>query len=361
MPLRAFINEIETISIDLDNARWNELKKLVKSQSSVVRLPCCNQNGYLRTSSAGLKHFVHSKSQNNCDWKPESAEHLKSKIEIIEACKESGWNAIPEYSEENWRADVLATNGTTRIAFEVQWSKQTLEETKFRQERYKNSGVRGCWFFKTAPKEMRDYDENNLKASKEIPAFKIFKDTNSNIQAHLNHEQLTLNSLVKKLLNRHLRVCNKTRAKLKQEVEIILFETSCWKCNEPQHLWTVERNLTTVCNQKFHSFHSSWDNEDLDKSPEVYNALKNYLKSEDGKSLRIGELKKRNSKMAQTTYLSHGCYKCDSIFGDFYIMEEKSYAYHNTKNLRFKVELMKTDLIYNKAHWCFSESNEFCE
>ncbi|NTW18443.1 MAG: hypothetical protein HGA42_02055, partial [Nostocales cyanobacterium W4_Combined_metabat2_030] len=42
------------------------------------------------------------------------------------------------------------------------------------------SNVRGCWFFRTAPKELREYDEH-LKADKEIPAFKIFKDENSMI------------------------------------------------------------------------------------------------------------------------------------------------------------------------------------
>jgi len=184
MPFRAYIDEEEIISIDQTDHQWNDLKKRLKNNESSLKLPCCNQDGFLRTSSKGLKHFVHLKSDNSCDWKPESPEHLKAKIEIIEACRLNGWKAIPEFVGTNWRADVLAVKNDKKIAFEVQWSKQTFEETKFRQDRYKESNVRCCWFFRTAPKELRNYDDT-LIADKDIPSFKIFKDENSNILGQL--------------------------------------------------------------------------------------------------------------------------------------------------------------------------------
>jgi len=361
MPLRAFVNEIETISIDLDNERWSDLKKLVKSHSSVVRLPCCNQNGYLRTSSTGLKHFVHSNSRHNCDWKPESAEHLKSKIEIIEACKESGWKAIPEFSENNWRADVLAIRGKTRIAFEVQWSRQTLEETKFRQERYRNSSVRGCWLFRTAPKEMRKFVEPDLKADNEIPAFKIFIDENSNIQAQMNSEQLSLRSLVNNLLNRKLKICKKIRVKTKQEVEIIFFETVCWKCEKPQHLWTVEQNLIAACDLPYLANGNLWNCTELDKNPAIHKAVLEILKTNAGSSLSIGTLKHRFQKKNNKSILSHGCFFCDSIFSDYYLKSEKIHSYYDTRNIRKKVDLEMNDLRVDFEHWCFSENGDFCE
>ena len=179
MPLRAYLDNEEIISIDQTDDRWKDLKKLIKKNSS-LQLACCKQNGFLRTSSKGLKHFVHTRLENTCDWKPESPEHLKAKIEIIEACKENGWKAIPEYSEANWRADVLAIQNEKRIAFEVQWSKQSFEETRLRQERYKESNVRGCWFFRTAPNELREFFYTSLIADKDIPAFKIFKESKQN-------------------------------------------------------------------------------------------------------------------------------------------------------------------------------------
>lgn len=358
MPLRAYIDNEEIISIDLTEEQWNDLKKQVK-KGSAVNLPCCNQSGFLRVSSKGLKHFVHSKSDNTCDWKPESPEHLKAKIEIIEACKENGWKAIPEFSETNWRADVLAIQDDKRIAFEVQWSKQTFEETKFRQDRYKESNVRGCWFFRTAPKELRDYDDT-LNADKEIPAFKIFKDDNSNIVGQLKQTQLPLKKLVDSLLKRKLKFCENIRLKQKQEVTIVFFETSCWKCHKHQHCYTVEQNLLTICNQDFHLMGTLWDSDDIDKQPQVYEAVKQIIASENGKDFKVGQLKKRFSKTVQDSYLSHGCYYCDVIFGDFYLTTEKIEGQNEPTAVRHKVEIDFGVTKQEGQHWCYSD-NEHCE
>jgi len=360
MPLRAYIDNEEIISINLSDEYWNDLKKRIKSKDSLLTLPCCKQKGFLRTSSKGLKHFVHAKSVNTCDWKPESIEHLKAKIEIIKACEENGWKSIPEFSETNWRADVLATKNEKKIAFEVQWSKQTYEETKFRQDRYKESNVRGCWFFRTAPKELRNYDDS-LIADKEIPAFKIFKDEDSNIIAQLKQTQLPLKSLVDSLLKRKIKFCEHIRLKPRQEVTIVFFETICWKCHKPQHLWTIEQNLLTVCNQDFYLMGSMWDSDDIDKSPKIYEAVKQYLRTENGKHLKIGELKKRYSKTVNESYLSHGCFYCDSIFGDWFLNTEKIDGQNNPQSIRHKIELDLGIIKEEGKHWCYSENGEFCE
>lgn len=87
MPLRAYIEDKEIVSIDLNDEEWSALKARLKAKEIVLTLPCCGQEGFLRTSNRGLKHFVHLKSANPCDWKPESAEHLKAKVAIMEACR----------------------------------------------------------------------------------------------------------------------------------------------------------------------------------------------------------------------------------------------------------------------------------
>ena len=268
MPLRAHIEDKVIVSIDLNDEEWSVLKARLKAKEIVLTLPCCGQEGFLRTSNRGLKHFVHSKSANPCDWKPESAEHLKAKVAIMEACREQGWNAIPEFSEANWRADVLAVQGDKRIAFEVQWSRQTYEETRLRQERYKASNVRGCWLFRIVPKEMSDYDKT-LVADKEIPAFKILKDENSNILAHVGSVQMPLKALISNLLARKLKFCEHIRSAPKQKVTIIFFEMKCWKCGTPQYCYTVEPSLKSVCDCDFDVERSSWDDHDIDKHPGV--------------------------------------------------------------------------------------------
>jgi Competence protein CoiA-like family len=359
MPLRAYIDNQEIISIDQTDEQWNDLKRRLKNDSSLT-LSCCKQEGFLRTSSKGLKHFVHSKSDNTCDWKPESPEHLKAKIEIIEACKENGWKAIPEFSETNWRADVLAIQNEKRIAFEVQWSKQTYEETKFRQDRYKESNVRGCWFFRTAPKELRSYDDS-LNADKDIPAFKIFKDENSNIIGQLKQTQLPIKELVDSLLKRKLKFCEHIRLKPNQEATIVFFDTSCWKCKKEQHCYTVEQNLLTVCDQNFYLMGSMWDSGGLDKKPQIYAAVNQILKSDIGKNLKVGQLKKRFSKTVQDSYLSHGCFYCDAIFGDFYLRTEKMEGQNDSNSIRQKVNIDLGAIKEQGHHWCYSDNGQHCE
>lgn len=360
MPLRAYIDNEEIISIDQDDKQWEDIKKRLKSKESVLILPCCKQVGFLRTSSKGLKHFVHIKSDNICDWKPESPEHLRAKIDIIEACKEIGWKAIPEFSETKWRADVLAIQNGKRIAFEVQWSKQTFEETKFRQERYKESNVRGCWFFRITPKELRDFNNNPL-ANKEIPAFKILQDSEGNIIAQLGLEQQPLKSLVNRLLKRQLRFCEHIRLKPKQKVSIVFNEITCWKCNKPQHIWTVKQNLQTVCNQHFYVMRSDWDSDDIDKHPKVYEAVKEFLNTESGKNIRVGQLKKRPSGIVGKRYLSYGCYSCDIIFGDFHLRADKSEVPNNPRSIVYETEIDLGMMREEEKHWCYSENGDFCE
>lgn len=216
----------------------------------------------------------------------------------------------------------MAIQGNKKIAFEVQWSKQTLEDTLFRQDRYKESNVKGCWFFRTAPKELRDYDKN-IKANKDIPAFKISKDEESNIIANVEGRQMPLKTLVSSLLTRKLKFCENIRLKPKQEVTIVFFETNCWKCQKLQHLYTVEQNLTSICNIDFHLYGSMWNSEDIDKNAQVYEAVKQFLKTESGELLKVGALKERYSNTVGHSYLSHGCFYCNVIWGDFPLHTEK--------------------------------------
>ncbi len=321
MPLRAYIEDKEIVSIDLNDEEWNALKTRLKAKEIALTLPCCGQEGFLRTSNRGLKHFVHPRSANPCDWKLESAEHLKAKVAIMEACREQGWNAIPEFSEADWRAGVLAVQGDKRIAFEVQWSRQTYEEIRLRQERYKASNVRGCWLFRIVPKEMSDYDKT-LIADKEIPAFKILKDENSNILAQVGPVQMPLKALISNLLARKLKFCEHIRLAPKQQVTIIFFEMKCWKCRKPQYCYTVEPSMKSVCIRDFDVERFSWDDHDIDKHPEIYAAVQDFLQTEEGRQFKVGPVKRRYSRTVTDSYLSHGCYSCDVIFGDFHLIEK---------------------------------------
>lgn len=363
MPLRAIINnEREIISIELSDDQWNDLRRGLKSKKLTLTLPCCDQNGFLRISSRGYKHFVHSGSRTNCDWKPETFEHLKAKIEIIEACKERGWKAIPEFSEDGWRADVLAIKGEHRIAFEVQWSTQTFDDTKFRQNRYKESNVRGCWFFRKLTKTLTNED-GTLFVDRDIPAFLIdYKKEEDYVLAQVGRKQLPLRVLVSDLLKKKYKFCEHINIRAEQKVKVLLFETICWKCNRTQHCYTIGSELLTVC----YNIHSTKKNAtelyQLDKTPEVFEGVMNALEAKELYQFKIGPIKKRYSLLKEKLIESHGCVYCDSIFDDFPINIEKKQALrkpdqHYSLIVSFTFEERKE----KHKHWCFSEENYFCE
>jgi hypothetical protein len=158
-----------------------------------------------------------------------------------------------------------------------------------------------------------------------------------------------------------LKFCEHLTLKPKQEVTIVFFDTSCWKCHKPQQLWTVEKNLATICNQEFYLMGSMWNNDDIDKNPKIYDAIKQFLQTEKGKDLKIGQLKERYSKTVNEKYLSHGCFYCDTIFGDWFLNTEKMYAQNDPNCIRFKSEIEFEKTIEVGQHWCYSDNGEFCE
>lgn len=360
MPLRALVNGIDKISIDYSDQEWIQLKSDIKNDTSTVLLGCCREKGFLRTSSRGLKHFVHYKVNSNCNWKPETMEHLLSKAEVIKACHECGWEAIPEYSESDWRADVLARNNNIRIAFEIQWSKQTLEETKIRQAKYDQSKVRGCWFFKSVPRELESIHES-IEELKEVPLFKIVKTEDGQILVKHNSIDCTLKDFVKKLLNREVRFCNHLNSKLVQEVQISIFPFKCWKCFKEQYLYTISSPLVSYCGKEITPINTLWNAEDLDKHPNIINAVREFIESNNADEIKIGKIKERYSHTVHKRYLSHGCYYCDAIFGDFFLSDLKAEVLYDPALFSFKCTVQLGDNKREHPHWCISTGDGFCE
>ncbi|MBI3518668.1 MAG: hypothetical protein HY062_04835 [Bacteroidetes bacterium] len=357
MPLRAFVNGQEKISICYSDDEWISIKEGIKTDSVKIILPCCQQHGFLRTSSKGLKHFIHAKGQNSCDWKPETPEHLKAKVEVVNACIENGWKAIPEHSENDWRADVLAVKNDARIAFEIQWSSQTAATTQFRQDRYKESKVRGCWFFRTVPKEYRKW-KDNYYAIKEIPFFKINKSDDDSMIVNFNKSELPIGDFVSSLLNKQIKFCENYRAETNQEIEIVFFETSCWRCHEIQHLYTVDTRIQSRCKTEMYLESEMWDNKGIDKHPNVIKAVLEIVKANP--EFKIGTVKNRFSKTAFHRFLSFGCYSCDVILGDFHLQTEKMEALNGPRNHTFKVKVDLGTVTEEGHHWCYSPEHKHC-
>jgi competence CoiA-like predicted nuclease len=107
----------------------------------------------LKRSSLGTHFFAHQRT-GACNTEPESREHLLAKETTARAALSVGWNATTESRDPAeppaWIADVLCTRAKkpAKIAFEIQWTRQTHAETERRQTAYASAGVRGLWLMR---------------------------------------------------------------------------------------------------------------------------------------------------------------------------------------------------------------------
>ena len=139
MPLSALADGREVVATWLDDCAWNEL------DPATLTAKCCGEQMHRRTSSRGLRHFVHHR-RGECESAPESWQHLAVKAAVADAVRETGWEPSVEAIGDGWVADVLATSaGQTPFAFEVQWTRQTPRDHLKRTRRYLGSGVQPVW------------------------------------------------------------------------------------------------------------------------------------------------------------------------------------------------------------------------
>ncbi len=360
MPLRAIIENKEVISTFLSKEEWISLRNYIKSNNVDVLISQTFKKGYLRTSKLGLQHFAHKKGEKPENWKPESQQHLLAKSEVLLGCKDAGWDAKSEFSENDWIADVIAIKGKIRVAFEIQWSRQSYEKTLERQNKFKNSNVRGCWFIKNPPKEICDW-EKKIIAEKETPIFRIYETEKGEICIDLYGNKIPIRQFVKALLNHKIKYCTHLVSKENQNIEIIFSEIKCWKCKTNQHIYIIQDTLESKCGQQIELQDDDWSNNSFKHNPQIHNIVNNFLKTEKGKSIKIGEIKKRYSNTIKSSYISFGCIKCDSLFGDFYLPNAFAYKFEHKNYLSIFADIELPKIKEEHPHWCFSESKEFCE
>jgi len=358
MPLRAFFGGRELLAPLMSDEEWLNLK----AQRPKVRLCCCDSTGYLRTSKLGTKHFVHDKDRI-CNWAPETWQHLLAKTEIVRVCQQFGYDAKTEVSGSDWRADVLATKTDRgqliKLAFEVQWSPQTLEETAARQAKYQRDGIRCCWLFRKLPTSA-DF------SCQDLPMFKLWLESKDALMVDASTRTLTLSEFMAALLSRHFKFASHYRVRQIQQFKVVFLAVICWRCQQQHYLYYIPNaGYYSKCGIKIdEGAFGAFDSNFWLFRPELIQAVKNYLKTEAGKTIRMGEIKKRYSKTVRRSYMSFGCKKCDAIWGDhfyFEAMSEAWYGYIPTIELDLQISLNPPLNLNSRPHWCYSPTGSFCD
>lgn len=365
MPLRAIINGVDVIASFMTDDEWSQLKQRIKAEKLDVRMPCCGAQAHLRTSKYGVHHFYHKK-KGDCTSPPETWQHLKAKQEIVLACREAGYDARTEVEGEGWRADVLAEKGNARIAFEVQWSPQSWEVTKQRQQKFKDAGVRGCWFFKRLP----DY----YYPTGDVPSFALHVTTDACTVIFYTDDasqEIPLSQFISLLLNSKLRFCDQFRAAPAQDVEIKLMPYPCWTCGVFYYVYQVTNRFTTGCGQEMY-YEDYFNNPESDVyfafHPEVKRAVKRYATS---KGIELGHFTRYRRKSSGIRLNAFKCPHCDALLGHNYLMEvyysDRVYASMPVITAMIPIHFKNPPVIreeldgyFPQSHWCFPDDGAFC-
>jgi Competence protein CoiA-like family len=361
MPLRALLHQHEILAPSLPSGEWEALRERLQGDRGSLTLPCCRGRAFQRTSPRGLQHFYHA-PESTCEDRGETLDHLTAKLAIVRGCEAAGYRATPEYTGHDWRADVLAARGPIRIAFEMQWSRLSMEETLQRQEKYNEVDIRGCWFFRVPPPGLRtSRSEQPLAARQDLPAFLIGGAPGDMPRVYLNGRHYPLEKFVTHLLRGNVRFRTHARIAPWQRVTLCFYEVRCWRCRERSHVYCLHRpTYTAPCGIEMALHRGQHDAAGPALRPEIQRAAYAFLLTDAGLSLRLGAMKPREVNGRQ--HLCFGCFHCDAPFPDDDLArcEDTVRSSNAWTTVHHSIVRMSGRFILNRPHWCFPHEGKYC-
>jgi hypothetical protein len=349
MPLRAEVGGELIVGPQVPNEKWKDLVRSARSGAVEVRLPGCNSPGHPRIRK-GLQHFAHNPGTGQvCTVHgAESAAHLHAKWIICQAARQAGWSADIEHAGQGWIADVLAWQERSgiKVALEVQWSRQTFDDYRTRQQSYKDCGVRAAWFARhTAHLQMNDSD---------VPIFELTRDDSDEFGVHLCGRTLPLPEVVTRLLTGQV----KRREQLTSDhaqISVDVYDHPCYKCGCLCLVWNVQRvEVAGRCGQPYPydlSRGSMWEGDRPEASREVRNAVTPVARDRD---LPTAILSIRYSNTVRHRYMAFSCPHCHALFGDFPLRQDLAYRDPD------EVLAVEGHVQVPYPHWCLNAGCGFC-
>lgn len=283
--------------------------------------------------------------------------HKRIQTQIAATCRRLGYATTEEHRGDGWRADVFADRGSDAVAFEVQLSNQSLARTLERQDHYSREGIRCCWLFQRPPHKLSS-------ERPDLPLFTVIEAPADSYHVSLsNRNEVPIELFVEQFLEGGIRFCRTARTHPDQNITLVFYEVLCWKCNAINHPYFIDGALRASCNAEIQPDEDLWESNRLGHRPEIIAAAKRFLTSPQGNCLRLGEIKPRYSKTVRKTYRSFGCHSCDSIFGDWFVMNAELDAMNGDGQVdRFDTAVrIEPSIVLPLPHWCYPAGREFCD
>ncbi|MDZ4765586.1 MAG: hypothetical protein SGI73_13630 [Chloroflexota bacterium] len=280
----------------------------------------------------------------------ETVQHQRAKSDIAAACARAGYSTRFEAIGDGWRADVLAfppAQPETRLAFEVQWSPLTFEDTLMRQRRYSEAGVRGCWFFRTPPPKLQTGDPLRLRARRDLPLFKLLVNADGSFDVALNGRLHRLGAFVEALLRRQIRFCTTARASGGARVQFAFIPMTCTVCGRIAHIDQPDFRLTAACGA-------------LVQPPDV-----NALTFAPAVRAAAEQSARANGYRVKALESGFACAYCGTPFAP-QAVEIAVYGSGRSVNERRALEdtteiALPAPMASHLGHWCYPPDGNFCD
>lgn len=246
---------------------------------------------------------------------------------ITDVCKANGWSAEENVKTEKWKADVVVEYGNYKVAFNVCKSPRKVEETyqAMRKER-----VCGCWLLLPS--------KNSTFLDSTLPCFYLIEadDIQVCFEPPYRNETspIALSDFVKSIVEGRIKLADKMKV---HYADVCFIENTCCKCGAKSHIYFISRLYsdegieTTESGLAFNTY--------------VIRAIQTHIASHPELGIRLGAIKPRYSKTVNDTYMSFGCCKCDSIFGDFFVQDAIMDCYYDTDKLpKIRIDLSEANI-----------------
>ncbi|WP_017326272.1 competence protein CoiA [Synechococcus sp. PCC 7336] len=247
MPLRARLNGKEIAAYSYDDRAWKRLKAAYRKNR--LQMACCDREAVPKTSKLGTQYFAH-KQKGDCPTAPETKEHLYLKDLAARAAAKNGWQVETESvgqtpEGEEWSADVLCSKQKSRMAIEIQWSHQSVEEYERRQRKYAASNVLGVWLYRLQGSKQKGY-KVELQDSYELPVFGIAHDRQTG-EMRVPKFRTGIEDFVSGMMSGRLKFSPKPGEVLTAQVlgAAVGEPETCWHCGCPMKYVTGFDIVTT--------------------------------------------------------------------------------------------------------------------
>lgn len=261
--------------------------------------------------------------------------------QIQNICQQQGWSTQKNVSCSTWKADLLVSYESYKVAFNIAKCPKNMEEAykEMRKER-----VCGCWLI--LPAKYSNVKYGNL------PCFPL-KENNDNISVGLykddinnKFDEITLNEFIPLLITGKVRHRDELYAKY---VDVCFYKRECPYCHNMSDVY-FSYKVISEDGSETESYYGDFESQ-------LYDGVKEYIRTHPEENLIMGEKKPRYSRTMDEVYESFGCPYCDCIFGQHYLNDEYCSLIYEVKTLpKARIEL-KNAVKVSVDYWYIKKEN----